>query len=121
MRKDERSTEDTESERLREGLKALLKRYGRSVREIEREQGLGHGTLSAALRGRSNLCVRHLSIVSQALGLAVPELLIEVYGLASRPEAARPAPHSRLRALVAEVVRDELAAFGERHGIRLDG
>jgi transcriptional regulator with XRE-family HTH domain len=119
MGEDERSGE-AESARLREGLKALLKRYGRSVREIERDQGLGHGTLGAVLRGRSNLCVRHLAIVAQALGLAVPELLTEVYGLAGRPDAAQPAPHSRLRALVAEVVRAELAAFWERHGIGLD-
>jgi lambda repressor-like predicted transcriptional regulator len=112
-------TADADTERLRAGLKALVKRSGRSLREIEREHGLGHGTLGNALRGRSDLCVRHLTVLACSLGLTLGDLLTEAYVLAT-PEAGRPEPHSRLRALIAEVVRAELAVFWERHGIRLE-
>lgn len=110
--------DDEGTGRLREALRGLVERSGRSVREIEREAGLGHGTLGSVLRGRSDLRVRHLELVARALGLTLRELLSRAYGLPS-PEARD--RRERLRALIAEVVRAELASFWERRGIRLEG
>ncbi|HWM92899.1 MAG TPA: helix-turn-helix transcriptional regulator [Thermoanaerobaculia bacterium] len=106
-------------DRLREEVKALLRRRGRSVRVLERELGLGNGTLSRVFRGRADLRFRHLELIARALGMTLQELLAEAYGLAV-PDR-RPRRHSRLRALVAEVVRAELADFWKSHGIRLEG
>src|SRR5215210_2334026 len=95
--------------RLRDALNARIRLSRRSLRSLEKEIGLGHGTLSNMLRGRSELRVRHLELVGRALGVTVPELVAEAYGLG--PEARRRGRDARLRSLVAEVVRTELAAF----------
>jgi transcriptional regulator with XRE-family HTH domain len=99
---------ETGADRLQETVRDLVQRSGRSVREIEREAGLGHGTLAAMLRGHRDLRVRHLELIARALGLTLEELLSRAYGLPSPQARAR---RDRLRALIAEAVRAELAAF----------
>lgn len=115
----EKRIPETEAEaRLRNALNARVRRSGRSVRSLELEIGLGHGTLGNMLRGRSELRFHHLERLGRALGCTVPELVAEAYELVPPQPRGR---HDRLRALVEDVVRAELAAFWDRHGIRLEG
>jgi transcriptional regulator with XRE-family HTH domain len=90
-------------ERLLDALKARLRLDGRSISEIERAVGMGHGTLANVMRGRSELRFRHLELLGPLLGFTVAEIVAEAYGLTSE--------HAELRRIVAEAVRAELAAF----------
>ena len=90
-------------ERLLQALKARLERDGRSISEIERVVGVGHGTLANVMRGRSELRFHHLEILGPVLHFTVPEIVAEAYGRASE--------HGELRQILAEAVRSELEKF----------
>lgn len=87
-------------ERLLKSLRERLQLDGRSVRKIEADVGLGHGTLGNVLRGKSELRFHHLERLGAALGFTVPEIVAEAYGETNEKAA--------LRSLLAEVVRGEL-------------
>src|SRR5688572_25242967 len=87
-------------ERLLNALRDRVQLDGRSMRQIEAEVGLGHGTLANVLRGRSELRFHHLERLGPALGFTVPEIVAEAYGETGDKAA--------LRSLLAEVVRREL-------------
>jgi transcriptional regulator with XRE-family HTH domain len=87
-------------ERLLSALRDRLQLDGRSMRQIEAEIGLGHGTLGNALRGRSELRFHHLERLGAVLRFTVPEIVAEAYGETGEKAA--------LRSLLAEVVRREL-------------
>ena len=105
-------------ERLREALRALVEGSGRSIRDLEREIGLGHGTIGNMFHGRTELRLRHLDRLSSALGITLQELLSQAFAVPQPPARPRQA---RLRSLVAEVVREELEGFWERHAMRCQG
>lgn len=107
-----------ELERLREALRVLVEDSGRSIRDLEREIGVGHGTLSNMFRGRTELRLRHLDRLARALGVTLQELLAQAFAVPLPPAHRRKA---RLRSLVAEVVREELEDFWERHGMCCKG
>ena len=90
-------------ERLLRALKERLQADGRSVRSIETEIGLAHGTLGHVLRGQSELRFHHLERLGSILGFTVPEIVAEAYGDVRE--------HEELRKLLSEVVRSELAAL----------
>jgi transcriptional regulator with XRE-family HTH domain len=92
-------------EKLLQALKARLEQDGRSISEIERAVGAGHGTLANVLRGRSELRLHHLEILGSALYFTVPEVVAEAYGLRSE--------YAELRRLVAETIRAELKRISE--------
>jgi transcriptional regulator with XRE-family HTH domain len=99
-------------EGLREALKVLVDRSGRSIRDLEREIGVGHGTISNMLRGRTELRLRHLDRLARALNVSLQELLMKAFAIPLPPERPR---HERLRNLITEVVRAELEDFWIRH------
>lgn len=99
-------------EQLRQALRALVERSGRSVRSLETEIGVGHGTLGNMLRGRTELRLRHLDHLCRALGVSLQELLAQAF---AEPLPEPRSRHSKLRNLVAEVVRQELEGFWDRH------
>jgi len=102
-------------EGLREALRILVERSGRSIRDLEREIGVGHGTVSNMFRGRTELRLRHLDRLARALNVTLQELLAQAFAVPLPP--ARPR-HERLRNLVSEVVRAELEDFWSRYGSR---
>lgn len=76
------------------------------------EIGVGHGTLGNMLRGRTEPRFRHLDHLCRALGVSLQELLAQAFSVT----LAEPRPRrGRLRNLVAEVVREELESFWDRH------
>lgn len=95
-------------ERLLNALKTRLVQDGRSVRRIEQEVGLGHGTLANVLRGRSELRFHHLERLAPALGFTIPEIVAEAYG--DTPE------RMALRSLVGQAVRKELEVLRKDRG-----
>lgn len=95
-------------ERLLKALKERLQADGRSVRGIETELGLGHGTLGHVLRGQSELRFHHLERLGAILGFTVPEIVAEAYEETSDKAA--------LRSLLAEVVRRELDVLRKDSG-----
>lgn len=106
------------TEYLREALRKFVERSGRSVRELERELGLGNGTLRNMLVGRSDLRLRHLDRLARVFDTTIRDLLAEAFRV---PLPGQGGPRSRLREIVAEEVRAELAAFWSRHALRLEG
>jgi transcriptional regulator with XRE-family HTH domain len=99
-------------EGLREALKVLVEQSGRSIRDLEREIGVGHGTISNMLRGRTELRLRHVDRLARALNVSLQELLVEAFAV---PLAPPPPKRERLRSLLSEVVRAELEDFWSRH------
>ena len=99
-------------EQLREALRTLVERSGRSIRSLEMEIGVGHGTLGNMLRGRTEPRLRHLDHLCRALGVSLQELLAQAFAVPLPEPRLR---HGRLRNLVAEVVRQELEGFRDRH------
>jgi transcriptional regulator with XRE-family HTH domain len=69
-----------ETERLRALLRARVEASGRSYRDLERQAGLGHGTLSNILGGRTTLCVHHISLLAGMLGFTEAEFFLEAGG-----------------------------------------
>ena len=99
----------TEAEaRLLEVIRSRLQLDGRSMRQIEADVGLGHGTLGNVLRGKSELRFHHLERLGAVLGFTVPEIVAEAYEETSEKAA--------LRSLLAEVVRRELEALRKDRG-----
>src|SRR5690606_16556133 len=95
--------EDDDLERLREALWVLVEGSGRSIRDLEGEIGVGHGTLGNMLRGRTELRLRHLDRLARALGVTLQELLAQAFAV---PQPPVPRRQARLRSLVAQVVRE---------------
>lgn len=95
-------------ERLLKVIRKRLELAGRSMRKIEAEVGLGHGTLGHVLRGKSELRFHHLERLGAVLGFTVPEIVAEAYEETSEKAA--------LRSLLAEVVRRELDAILKDRG-----
>lgn len=95
-------------EKLLAVIRSRLQLAGRSMRQIEAEVGLGHGTLGLVLRGKSELRFHHLERLGAALGFTVPEIVAEAYEETSEKAA--------LRSLLAEVVRRELDAILKGRG-----
>lgn len=87
-------------ERLLWALRKRIELDGRSMRKIEAEVGLGHGTLGNVLRGHSELRFHHLERLGVVLGFTVPEIVVEAYGESRE--------RSELRSLLEEVIRAEL-------------
>ena len=103
--------EPTETSRLLEALRDRVRSSGVSLRELERQLGLGHGTLGHILRGRTELRLRHLTMLGRALGFTLEELLTETFVQRVEEPAA-----ASIERIVTRVVRAELAAFREAHG-----
>jgi hypothetical protein len=108
---------DLESARLLELIKEKVRLSRRSQRDLERELSLGHGTIGNIFRGRTELRLRHLAMLGRALGFDPVEVLLEVYGV-YRPDPPPPpglvVTRDELRALVREVLREELGRSGMR-------
>jgi len=68
-------------EKLLQALRERLAQDGRSISEIERLVGRGHGTLSNVLRGRSELRLHHLETLGPVLRFTLPEIVAEAYGI----------------------------------------
>jgi transcriptional regulator with XRE-family HTH domain len=68
-------------EKLLQALRERLARQGRSISEIERRVGVGHGTLANVLRGRSELRLHHLEILGTVLGFTLPGIVADAYGI----------------------------------------
>jgi transcriptional regulator with XRE-family HTH domain len=103
-------TQRERHERLLELVKERVRRSGRSLRELEREMDLGHGTLGNIMRGRTELRFRHLEMIARTLGFDPAELLAEAYGQPLAAPAAHPWSVSReeLAQILAEAVRTVL-------------
>lgn len=100
-----------ETLRLLELLREKVMLSRRSHRELERELKLGHGTIGNLVRGRTELRLRHLALLGQALQFDPVELLLEAYGV-YRPDPPPPPglvlTREELRAVVQDAVREEL-------------
>lgn len=102
---------EAESARLLELLREKVRLSRRSHRDLERELGLGHGTIGNLFRGRTELRLRHLAMLGRALGFDPVELLLEAYGV-YRPYPPPPPglvlTREELRTVVREAVREEM-------------
>jgi hypothetical protein len=98
--------EHAETERLLALLKERIRRSRISYRGLERELGLGHGTIRNLFSGRTELRIRHIVLIGRVLGFTPQELFLEAYGESRETD---------LRSLLSEVVRAELASFWEEH------
>ncbi len=105
---------DSESQRLLELLKEKVSQSRRSHRELEREMKLGHGTIGNLFRGRTELRLRHVSMLGRALGFDPVELLLEAYGV-YRPDPPPPPglvlTREELRDVVRDAVREEMDRY----------
>ena len=91
---------DPDSQLLLDLLQKRLRSAKRSQRGLERELNLGHGTIGNILRGRTELRMRHLKMLGEALSFDPLEILAEVFG--------RPGAIGALPRLTAAVTREEL-------------
>jgi transcriptional regulator with XRE-family HTH domain len=102
---------ESESLRLIELLREKVNLSRRSHRELERELNLGHGTIGNLVRGKTELRLRHLSLLGRALGFDPVELLLEAFGV-YRPDPPPPPglvlTREELRIVVQDAVREEL-------------
>ena len=73
-------------ERLLQALRECLAQDGRSISEIERLVGIGHGTLANVLRGRSELRLYHLETLGPVLRFTFPEIVAKAYGITGKKE-----------------------------------
>jgi transcriptional regulator with XRE-family HTH domain len=118
---------------LRQLLARAVQASGRPQRELEREIGVGSGSLQRLLSGDLDLKVEHLTNLARLLRIPPGDLLAAGcpgataaarHGLAdwigpgdsSAPAATPPAPPSpeELAAMIRAVVREELAARADR-------
>jgi hypothetical protein len=101
---------DSRNKRLLELVRERVRLSGRSHRDLERELELGHGTLGNILRGRTELRLRHVTMLGQALGFDPAEVLNEVYGPGSpdRPLPVGPLTREDLKEIVVDAVRSVL-------------
>lgn len=102
---------DPESLRLLELVREKVQLSRRSHRELERELKLGHGTIGNLVHGKTELRLRHLSMLGRALGFDPVELLLEAFGV-YRPDPPPPPglvlTREELRIVVRDAVREEL-------------
>lgn len=84
--RDPRAPRTAAEEKLLQALRVRLALDGRSISEIERLVGFGHGTLANVLRGRSELRLHHLEILGPVLGFTLPEIVAAAYGIAWKKE-----------------------------------
>lgn len=102
---------DPRSLRLLELVREEVRRSGRSLRDIERELDLGHGTLGNIFRGRTELRLRHVVMLARALHFEPGDLLREAYRT-EPPEPPPPPPLpvslEELRGLIVDALREEL-------------
>jgi transcriptional regulator with XRE-family HTH domain len=124
---------EAQVERLIHLLDAAVHRTRRSRRSLERQLGLAHGYIGNLLRGRTELKVYHVLLLSKLLDLDPLDLLrqaLESEGLppaGSAPASARgaaPGPESaeekrtpamdldRLQELIRQTFRDEVRKLG---------
>jgi transcriptional regulator with XRE-family HTH domain len=101
---------DPRSRRLLELVRERVRKAGRSHRDLERELGLGHGTLGNIFRGRTELRLRHVAMLGRVLGFEPVELLNEAYRTSPRepPLPGLPVTREELRGLIVEALREEL-------------
>jgi hypothetical protein len=101
---------DPESRRLLELVREQVRLSGRSHRELERELDLGHGTLGNIFRGRTELRLRHVSMLSRVLDFETADLLLEAYRKSPPPRQplSLPLTMEQLRGLVIDALREEL-------------
>ena len=96
---------------VRELLRRKLREERFSYREVERQLGLGHGTVANILRGRSTVKLEHLDLFAPLFKVSPLELFAEAHGvsLASPLPASLP-PHlaqpGQLKDLFREVLID---------------
>lgn len=102
---------ETDLQRLLDVLQEKVRLSRRSHRELERELGLGHGTIGSLFRGRTELRFRHLTMLGRVLGIDPVEILLEAYGV-YRPYPPPPPGlvlnREELRKVVKQAVREEL-------------
>ena len=102
---------DSESVRLLELLREKVSLSRMSHRELEREMKVGHGTIGNLLHGKTELRLRHLSMLGRALGFDPVELLLEAFGV-YRPDPPPPPglvlTREELRMVIRDAVREEL-------------
>ena len=92
--------QEDQTNRLVALLKKRIADSGRSIREIERSAQVGHGTLATLLRGRTELRIRHIALVGQALGFSIADFFHEAYGASGGVD--------RIVDLVTDALRQEL-------------
>jgi hypothetical protein len=106
---------DPRSHRLLELVRERVRQSGRSHRDLERELGLGHGTLGNIFRGRTELRLRHVSMLGRVLGFEPGELLNIAYRT-SPPEPplppGLPVTREELRGLIVDALKEELDRRG---------
>lgn len=73
------SVPDDEIERLRGLLHEMVKRSGRSYRELERALNLGHGYLNHLFSGRMEFKFRHVVLLGEALGFTLNDFFQQAY------------------------------------------
>jgi len=118
------STEEPSSsaDRVRDLLRTKLREERFSFNKVERELGLGHGTVANLLTtGRSTLKLDHLDLFARLFKVSSLELLAEAYGvsLASPLTTALPshlAEPEQLKDLLREVLSDNDFLPCLRHG-----
>jgi transcriptional regulator with XRE-family HTH domain len=86
---------------------------GLSHREIERELGAGHGSLSNLLSGRTEIHLRHIEALAPVFGVTPRELFNDIYGepveQTGLPQRFQTADVECLREVLRETLREELA------------
>jgi transcriptional regulator with XRE-family HTH domain len=106
---------DPRSLRLLELVREEVRRSGRSLRDLERELNLGHGTLGNIFRGRTELRLRHVAMLAGVLHFEPSELLQKAYRT-EPPEPPPPPPLpvslEELRGLIVDALKEELDRRG---------
>ncbi len=99
---------DPRSRHLLELIRERVQQSGRSLRDLERELDLGHGTLGNIFRGRTELRLHHISMLGRVLHFDPAEVLIQAYRPREPPAAGLPVTRDELRDLIVEALREEL-------------
>lgn len=101
---------DPGSHRLLEMIRERVRLSGRSHRELERELTLGHGTLGNIFRGRTELRLRHVAMLSRVLSFETAEMLFEAFRGTppQRRPLALPVTLEELRRMIIDALREEL-------------
>jgi transcriptional regulator with XRE-family HTH domain len=103
---------DSRHARLLELIRERVRRSGRSHRELEREMGLGHGTLGNILRGRTELRLRHIGMLGKVLGFEPAEVLSEVYGRDQPFPSSAPVTREELRQIIVDALQQVIKQNG---------
>ena len=95
-------------QRLIEILRDELALARLSHRTVEKQLGLGHGTVGNLLRGRTDLKLHYVEQIGRVLGYSLEHLLLRALGYATPPLPADIPPHRRFARLVANEVIHEV-------------